>query len=158
MSAAGLALIVGRVVSGYLMDKIFAAYIVCFFLLCPMVGIALLLSRLGGAAPLLGVALLGVGIGAEFDLIAYIISRYYGLRAFGVMHGLMVAFAALANAVGNNLMGWCYQLRHSYTPALVIMEVLLLFAMIVQATMGPYRYAMVKPAKAPKPEELAAAH
>jgi len=42
MSGVGLALISGRVIAGYLMDRIFAAYIVIFFLLCPMVGIAIL--------------------------------------------------------------------------------------------------------------------
>jgi MFS family permease len=147
MSGVGLALISGRVIAGYLMDRIFAAYIVIFFLLCPMVGIAILGFRVPGIGPALGTILLGVGIGAEVDLIAYLISRYFGIKAFGVMYGIMMALAALANAAGNNLMGWCFQLLHSYRPALVVMEVLLAIAVVIQSTMGQYRYPVVKPGK-----------
>jgi hypothetical protein len=69
----------------------------------------------------------------------------------------MMGLSALANATGNNLMGWSFQLLHSYGPALVVMEVLLAFAVVVQATMGAYRYPAVKPLKVPKPQEAAIA-
>ncbi len=49
LSAAGLALIVGRIVAGYCIDNIFAPYIALFFLLSPMAGIAILAT--GMAAP-----------------------------------------------------------------------------------------------------------
>jgi MFS family permease len=149
MGTAGLALIVGRMIAGYLLDKIFAAYIQIFFLVCPMIGLAILASPLGGSWPLVGTMFLGIGIGAEIDIIAFMISRYFGIKAFGVMHGLMMAFAALANAAGNNLLGWCYQIMHTYRPGLLVMEVLLVIAIIIQATMGPYRYPVVKPEKKP---------
>jgi MFS family permease len=157
MGGAGLALIVGRMIAGYLLDRIFAAYIVIFFLVCPMLGIAILGLGLSGSGPLVGTVLLGVGIGAEFDLIAFLISRYFGIKAFGVMHGLMMGFAALANAAGNNLLGWSFQLMHSYGPGLLVMEILLAFATIIQATMGPYRYPMAKPDKSLKSPEVAVA-
>lgn len=149
MSGVGVALISGRVVAGYLMDRIFAAYIVIFFLLSPMVGIALLGFRVGGAGPALGTILLGIGIGAEVDLIAYLVSRYFGIKAFGLMYGIMMGLSALANATGNNLMGWSFQILHSYGPALVVMEILLAIALVIQATMGPYRYPNVKRGKTP---------
>ena len=44
MSTAGLALIGGRIVTGYLLDKLFASYVSIVILLCPMIGIALLVS------------------------------------------------------------------------------------------------------------------
>jgi MFS family permease len=149
MGTAGLALIIGRLIAGWLLDRVFAAYIQIFFLVCPMIGLGLLLSPLGGSWPLVGTMFLGVGIGAEIDIIAFMISRYFGIKAFGVMHGLMMAFAALANAAGNNLLGWCYQLLHTYRPGLMVMEVLLAIAVVIQATMGPYRYPMVRPEKKP---------
>jgi hypothetical protein len=31
----------------------------------------------------------GAGIGAEIDLMAFFISRYFGLKAYGKIHGLM---------------------------------------------------------------------
>ena len=46
-------------------------------------------SRLAWAGPadlvwlVVGVMLIGVGAGAEFDIAAYLVSRYFGLRDYG---------------------------------------------------------------------------
>ncbi|MGA3127292.1 MAG: MFS transporter [Candidatus Korobacteraceae bacterium] len=157
MSGAGIAMMVGRVISGYLLDYIFAAYIVIFFLLCPMVGISILGFHVLPVSPAVGVVLLGMGIGSEVDLVAYLVSRYYGVKSFGLFYGIMMGTAAFANASGNNLMGWCYQLTHSYHNALLVMEVMLVIAAVIQATMGPYRYPAMKAGAKPKLQEGAVA-
>jgi MFS family permease len=154
MSFSGMALIGGRIISGYLLDKIFAPYIVVFFLFCPMVGLALLAAGVGGAGPLIGAGLLGVGTGAEIDLVAFILTRYFGIKAFGALYGLLFTLAVFANAVGNNLLGWCYQLAHTYVPALLILEVFLVGAIVILARLGPYRFPALRPSKA---EQAAAA-
>ncbi len=156
MSGAGIAMIVGRIVAGYLLDRIFAPYIVIFFLLCPMVGIAILGFRMDGLGIALGPMLLGMGVGAEIDLIAFIISRYFGIRSFGAMHGLMFGFAIMANAVGNNMLGWSFQLKRTYGPGLLIMEVLLAVSIVILACLGPYRYPAVKRGGEPKADAVSA--
>ncbi len=138
VSASGLALICGRVFSGYCSDKLFAPYIAIFFLACPMVGIAVLGT--GAGNPVLGTILLGAGIGAEIDLMSFIVSRYFGVRFFGTLHGFMFAFAAFGNFVGSSLLGWSFQLLHSYGPAFVLLEMLLAIAIAVFASLGPYTY------------------
>ncbi len=138
LSAAGLALIVGRVIAGYCIDKIFAPYIAVLFLLAPMVGIAILAT--GMANPVIGTVLLGLGIGAEIDLMSFIISRYFGVRFFGALHGFMFAPVLLGNAVGASILGWCFQLMHSYTPGFALFEVLLAIACMLIMTLGQYRY------------------
>ena len=140
VSFAGLALIGGRLLSGYLVDRIFAGYIAVFFLLCPMAGIAILGLGVGGLGPVLGTILLGTGIGAEIDLMSFIISRYFGVRAFGALHGFMFAWAILGNAVGSSILGWSYQLLHSYGPGFLVFEVFLVVTCALLGTMGPYRY------------------
>lgn len=144
MSMGGLALIIGRIIAGWLLDRIYAAYVVIFFLLCPMVGIAILALRFGGNAPIAGAMLLGMGVGAEIDLVAYILSRYFGVRAFGALHGMAFCFVLLANAAGGNIMGWSFQLTHSYGTGLAIMEALLAIAVVIQACQGPYKYPAVR--------------
>jgi len=144
LSAAGLALIVGRVVAGYFIDKIYAPFIALLFLLCPLAGIGILAT--GSASPVLGTILLGAGIGAEIDLMSFLISRYFGIRYFGSLHGFMFAPVMLGNAVGANILGWCFQLTQSYTPGFALFEVLLLIACVLMMTLGPYRYpASVEP-------------
>jgi hypothetical protein len=49
ISAAGISLIVGRFVAGYLLERIFAPYVTLFFLLVPLAGICLLYLPLSPA-------------------------------------------------------------------------------------------------------------
>ena len=156
LSISGVALIFGRVVAGYLLDRMFASYIAIFFLFCPMVGVAVLGSGAGRAWPIIGTVFLGLGVGGEIDLMAFMVGRYFGLRSFGTLHGLMFTFAVFANAAGSNLMGWCYQIKHTYTPAFALFEVFLVIAIILIARLGPYRYPVVKRAPAVKPEMASA--
>lgn len=140
LSASGLAIILGRLFSGYLLDRIFAPYIAIFFMVCPMAGIAVLGSGAGGAAPVVGTVLLGVSLGAEIDLMSYMISCYFGLRSFATLHGIMFMGILMGGASGASILGWCFQLRHSYQAGFVLFEALLLISCIVLARMGPYRY------------------
>ena len=140
LSAAGLALIGGRVIAGYCLDKIFAPYIAVFFLLCPMAGIAILASGIAGPWPVVGTILLGMGIGAEIDILSFVVSRYFGIRFFGTLHGFGFALALIGNAAGASILGWFFQLAHIYTPGFVLFEILLAVSCVLMMTLGPYRY------------------
>ena len=63
---------------------------------------ALLAERL---LAFIGTVLCGLGIGAEVDLMAYFVSRYFGLRSFGAIYGLMFALFSLGVGLGPFLMG-----------------------------------------------------
>jgi len=138
LSTAGIALIIGRVVAGYLLDKFFAIYIAIFFFICSMVGIALLSSR--SANPFIAVVLLGLGVGAEFDLGAYAIGCYFGVKAFGALHGALLFSITVGAALGSAILGWFFQLQKSYNSGFVLFEVLLVVSCLLLARMGPYRY------------------
>jgi MFS family permease len=140
LSASGIAILGGRVVAGYVLDKVFAPYIAIFFMICPMVGLFILLIGAGGMGPLVGTILLGLGVGAEIDLMSYMISCYFGLNAFGTIHGFMFAILVLAASCGATILGWCFQLRHSYTAGFILFEILLLAGCILLATLGKYKY------------------
>jgi predicted MFS family arabinose efflux permease len=144
LSISGAAMAIGRLISGYLMDKIFAIYVAMFFLVVPMVGIAILLASASKFWLVVAVVLIGLLIGAEFDVMAFLVSRYFGIRAFGVLYGFMLMFVEAANAVGMLLMGWCFQLRHSYVPMLCAFEFFLVVAVVLMFSMGPYRYPAPK--------------
>lgn len=159
LSFSGVALIGGRLVSGYLLDKLFAPYIGIFFLVTPMIGLAILGMGFRGMGPVLGTVLLGMGMGAEIDLLAYIIAAYFGLRAFGAMHGFIFMGALLANAVGVSILGWCYQLTKSYTAGFIGFEIILAISVVLFAMLGPYKFPVQKH-KQPKAaeEQPAVAH
>ncbi len=140
MAGAGLALIVGRVAAGYVMDRVFAPYVALAFLVGPMIGLAILGWDLQFVSPLVGTVMLGLGIGAEVDLLSFLITRYFGVRAFGALHGLMFSGVVLGNAAGAAALGWSFQLLGSYRPAFAVFEVLLVVTCVLFVTLGPYRY------------------
>ena len=140
LSVSGLAGIVSRVICGFLMDRFFAPYVGVGFLILPMLGVAIFASGLGGYGPLLGMICIGAGLGAEVDLMSFLIGRYFGLRSFGVLHGLMFSGFLLGQAGGAQLLGWTQQLLGTYLPGLAVLELCFLVACFLLALLGPYRY------------------
>ena len=85
--------------------------------------------------------LIGMGMGAEGDVIAYTISRYFGLKAFGTAHGYAFGSFVLAGAAGTLLMGVGFDFTKSYTVPLAGFFVAMLTAAGLMMRLGPYRYA-----------------
>lgn len=140
VSAAGLALIAGRIIAGYVMDRVFAPYVALVFLGGPILGLAILGLNPEFVGPVVGTILLGLGIGAEIDLMSFLVTRYFGIRAFGALHGLMFAIFVVGNAAGAAALGWSFQLLKSYGPAFVVFEIFLVVACILFMRLRPYRY------------------
>ena len=86
LAVFGLATMSGRLLAGFLVDRIFAPYVATLFFLAPIAGFAFLASATG-MLPAAGVVLMGMGLGTEIDLIAFLVTRYFGQRAFGQIYG-----------------------------------------------------------------------
>lgn len=140
LSTVGLSTIVGRLLVGYLLDRVPAPYVAACFFLVPVGGIALLLTGAGGAVPLLAVLCLGLGLGAEIDLIGFLVGRYFGFRAFGEIYGYFYCIFALGSALGPYVMGLTFDHLHSYRAALEGFIGALLVASALIARLGAYAY------------------
>jgi MFS family permease len=140
ISSSGIALIVGRLLAGWIIDRVFAPYVAVFFLVCPMAGLLILALQPAAVSPLVGVLLLGLGIGGETDLLSYMVSRYFGLAKFGTIYGWIFTAALAGNAVGSSILGWAFQLTHSYSATLITYSLLLAVATALTLVLGPYRY------------------
>jgi MFS family permease len=139
-SLAGAAVLLGRVGTGYLLDRFFAPKVAAVFFAGAAVGIGLLWMRGAAAVLLLGALFVGFGLGAELDLIAYLVSRYFGLRAFGKVYSSAFAAFALAGALGPLIMGAGFDLTGSYRWPLGAFFVAALIGVALIARLGPYRY------------------
>ena len=137
-SIIGIALIVGRVGAGYLLDYLFAPWVTVFFFMGPVIGILLLYSGASGAGAMLCAALIGLGVGAEVDLIAYLIARYFGLRAFGEIYGYLFGLFCLGTAFGPLLMGIGQAVLGSYDPVLLLFAGCMLLACVLMLCVGRY--------------------
>lgn len=98
--------------------------------------------------------LLGLGIGAEIDLMSFLIGRYFGTRAFGALHGTMFSFVMLGQAAGAVALGWTFQALGSYETAFVGLEVLLIATSALLLVLGPYIYP--PPARIPQADRAIA--
>jgi len=149
----GLATLMGRVVTGFLVDRIFAPYVAAVFWFAPVAGFAALLSGTG-FLPATGVFLIGLGLGSEVDMLAFLNSRYFGQRAFGQLYGYFFMSFALGGALGRFLGGYLFDLAGSYGPALIGAGVALIVAVVLLARLGPYAYPVehrIEPVLAPEP-------
>jgi MFS family permease len=139
-SFVGAALLIGRVVSGYLLDRFFGPRIAAVFFGGVAIGIALLWIGNSRELGFAGALLVGLGMGAEVDIIAYLTSRYFGLRAFGEIYGYAFGAFALAGGVGTFLMGAGFDLTGSYRTPLAGFFTATLVAIVLMTQLGPYRY------------------
>ena len=141
ISVVGLAVLIGRVGTGYLLDKFFAPRLAAFFFCGAATGIGLLMLGAAGGIALGAAFLIGMGMGAEGDIIAYSISRYFGLKAFGTAYGYAFGSFVLSGAAGTLLMGVGFDFTRSYTVPLAGFFVAMLTAAGLLLLLGPYRYA-----------------
>lgn len=123
LSAMGGASLLGRLTTGWLLDRFFAPRVGFCLLSLAALGTYLL----GGAHSLtfgvLAASLIGFGMGAEADVTPYILSRYLGLRSFAMLYGLTWTAYAIAGAVGPILMGRAFDATGSYTTLLTQLAV-----------------------------------
>ena len=114
----GASSLVGRIIVGWCLDRFFAAHIgiACF---APVAGACVLLAfGTSAAVAMVCAGLLGIAIGAEFDIIAYATSRYFGHGHFSQIYGYLLAAFILGSAFGPPLMGFGYDTTGSYTAPL----------------------------------------
>lgn len=134
----GIALIIGRLLAGYLMDKFFAPRVVIVFMLGPVIGLALLAEGATGGTAAICAALVGMAIGAEFDVMGYFTSRYFGPRAFGQVYGYSYSAFKVGSATGPLLMGVAYDFVGRYDEILWAMAGILLIGCALVAMLKPY--------------------
>jgi MFS family permease len=134
-ASIGLAVIVARVIVGWLFDRFHAPYVAALFLAMP-VGSCLLLG-LGG--PVLPAALmLGLAAGAEVDMLAFFTSRYAALRNYGATYGVILGVFCLGAALGPMLVGASVDWTGGYGAALAGSGVGLGLVVALIAALGPY--------------------
>jgi MFS family permease len=137
-SAFGLATFGGRVLIGYLVDKFDARRIALIFLSLSALSLPLLAFELPIWAVLLAGVLLGGSLGAEVDMLAYLTSRYFGLRCFAQIYGILMGAVMLAMAVGPVLFGAVHDHSGSYMPLLILGVPICGMAALLTLALRPY--------------------
>ncbi len=114
----GLAVIASRMVVGYLLDRVFAPRIA--ILICLIAAAGCLVFRYNGVSSASLTAIgLGLALGAELDLMGFLIARYFGLAQFGKIYGWLYFAFVFASGIGPLWVGAVRDSTGSYSVALV---------------------------------------
>jgi predicted MFS family arabinose efflux permease len=121
LSVLGGMSLVGRLVTGHLLDRFFGPWISFALLAGAAAGIALLSWTTAPVGAFLAAALIGLGLGGEADVTPYLLTRYFGLRSFSTLYGFTWTAYAIAGAVGPVIMGHVFDVTGSYGTLLMVL-------------------------------------
>ncbi|MFC0407116.1 MFS transporter [Roseomonas elaeocarpi] len=128
-SVIGIGVLVGRILAGYVVDRFFAPYVAAVMFAAAAGGCALL--ALGGVAMAPVAALMiGLSLGAEVDLMAYLTARYFGMNRYAFLYGIIYALFSLGGAIGPALAGVSFDATGGYAAVLWGVILLLLAAAV----------------------------
>jgi predicted MFS family arabinose efflux permease len=158
-SLIGYSVLVGRLVGGFLLDHFWAPAVGCVLLMLP--AISMYIFRFPEPTYLqtaIGVVLLGFSAGIEYDLLAYLVSRYFGIRNYAVIYGVLYAFFAAGAGFGPATYGKVFQATGSYDQVLLWSLWAFIFCSLALLLLGRYRDKELKamvdaPGLSPKPEQ-----
>ena len=139
-SLLGIAVIIGRVAGGYLLDHIWAPAVAATILSLPAVATFMLAQPdYGFAFAAVAIMILGAAAGVEYDLMAYLVSRYFGLLHYAAIYGALYGFFALGAGIGPAVFGQSFDATGSYDTILKISSLLFLAGALPLLLLGRYR-------------------
>ncbi|MBA1204212.1 MFS transporter [Pseudomonas capeferrum] len=135
----GLALIGGRIISGYLIDRFWAPGVACISLSMPALGCLLFLFGSSDTSLLIfATVLVGFGTGAEYDIAAFLVVRYFGLREYGRLFAITFGLTT-ASAAFSPLFFWLlFDTSMGYSSLLIYGATCFIISAIMILAMGKY--------------------
>lgn len=143
---AGVASFGGALVTGVLVDRFWAPGVALIFACGSAAGCVLLASAssLDEVFAAFAIVLIGLGLGAEIDVVAFIVARYFGVQNFSTLYGVMVLFMSFSGAISAWSLGSAYDRFGDYNLALYVMAGVFFSAGLTYLLLG--RYPAQKPA------------
>jgi len=134
----GIAVVLGRLIVGFAVDRIFAPRVAITILVACIFGV-LALAILGPAVALPAAFVIGFSVGAEVDLIGYLVARYFGMHAYGQIYGRQYAAFLIATGLGPVIFGAARDASNSYTPSLFLAAAFIFTSVILFAKLPKFQ-------------------
>jgi MFS family permease len=136
----GLSVVTGRLLGGWLIDRLWAPGVAFVLLSLPALACWLFAQAdLSFGEALLCICLIGFAAGVEYDLMAFLVARYFGMRSYAAIYGTLYGCFALGAGIGPMIFGANFDRSHSYGDALIASAVMLVASAALLLTLGPYR-------------------
>ncbi|WP_040673822.1 MFS transporter [Rhizobium grahamii] len=138
-SLVGIAAVTGRLIGGVLVDRFWAPAVGTVILTLGAVACFILsLDDVGFSMACIAILLLGLVSGVEFDLMAYLVSRYLGMRSYATTYATLYGIFVVGAFVGPSLFGYAFDNTGTYSGILKACAVLLIGGATVVLFLGPY--------------------
>jgi MFS transporter, OFA family, oxalate/formate antiporter len=139
-AVAGLGAIIARVGVGALLDRWHAPLVAAVIFVAAGAGLVVNAWATTFALLCIGTFLGGVAMGAEGDLLPFMIRRYFGLRAFGSLFGIQYAAYALGGVLGPIAYGYTFDHFATYSAIMLACAAACGASALAILWMGPYRF------------------
>jgi MFS family permease len=114
LAIVGVLGIVGRVGAGFLFDRFFAPWVAIGIFGIAAAAAFVLVGVPGLLVAIAAIMLVTIGSGAESDFVGYLVGRYFGLRAYGQIFGVIYGMFMMGIAIGPALFGFLFDHFHNY--------------------------------------------
>lgn len=137
----GLASIAGRLGTGFLLDHYPASRVGAVVFLLPAIACLLLIS--GGSsstAAMVSALFIGLTLGAEIDVIVYLVTRHFGLKNFGALYGGLLCALSVGTATGPLAASQVFDQQGNYGMFLWATIALVMASSIILISLPPPRF------------------
>lgn len=153
LSLVGLSVIVGRVATGFLLDRLWAPGVAAFLMCLPAVSCYLLISdEITQSDAIIATVLLGLAAGAEFDIIAFLAAKYFGMKSYSKIYSWLYIAFAIGAAIAPAIFGSTFDRSGSYNSILIVSAGLFVLGGVVLLSLG--RYPSFETHKTPPEDEI----
>ena len=123
---------------GYMLDRIPRPWIAAPFYLLALAGLILLESASSYPLLLLSGMLMGLGLGTEYGVLPYFLSRYFGTRHYGAISGSMYGVIVLTQGLTPFLMDIVFDVTGNYDIAIIAICIGLVLGAILITRLLPF--------------------
>ena len=123
---------------GYMLDRIPRPWIAAPFYLLALAGLILLESASSYPLLLLSGMLMGLGLGTEYGVLPYFLSRYFGTRHYGAISGSMYGVIVLTQGLTPFLMDLVFDATGNYDIAIIAICIGLVLGAILITRLLPF--------------------
>jgi MFS family permease len=95
-------------------------------------------SGVSGFYAYIAAVLVGFSIGAEIDLLAFLTGRYFGLKNYGEVFGMLFASMMLGVSLGPPTFGFCFDITGNYSLVLYLSCFILIVATFIAQLLPDY--------------------
>ena len=135
----GISVIAGRLLAGFLVDHLWAPLVAAIFLSAPAIAAIVLIGQ--DIAPILlgaSALIIGLAAGAELDLLAFLSSRYFGLKHYGAIYGGLYVFFSIGAGIAPFSFGRAFDVFGHYNVVLYVVAGMSIFGAALMLTLGKY--------------------